>query len=383
MNTIPDPNEAGRVYLLKNASIFSGADPESLLAIAAAMQELDVVQGQRIFAAGDPADSMFIISEGTFRVHDHENVLNILGPGDIFGEYALLDGNRRTASVTAISDAHLLRLPASDFHRILREDSSVTLSLIRSLVTRITKEKDKSEKLLQNILPYEVAEELKQKGKVDVKLISKASVLFTDFSGFTRIAGIMSPADLIAELNVCFTEFDHIISKYRIEKIKTIGDAYMCVGGVPAVNKSNAVDAVLAALEIRDFMNRRYREAVDAGGDYWKCRIGVHTGSLIAGIVGVKKFAYDIWGDTVNIASRMESCGEPGMVNISRQTYEAVKDFFDCSFRGGIEAKGKGCLAMYFVNKILSRWSEDGQGTRPSDELLKELESENNQNNEN
>ena len=215
----------------------------------------------------------------------------------------------------------------------------------------ISKEKDRSERLLLNILPYEVAEELKVKGSSDAKDYEKVTVLFTDFKGFTQISEKMAPSQLVGEINYCFSAFDNIIDKYGIEKIKTIGDSYMCAGGIPIENNTHPEDVVNAALEIRDFMNKQFSEKNLKGEIPFEIRIGIHTGPVVAGIVGVKKFAYDIWGDTVNTASRMESSGEPGKVNISGATYEHIKEKFNCIYRGKVEAKHKGMVDMYYVER--------------------------------
>lgn len=214
-------------------------------------------------------------------------------------------------------------------------------------------EKEKSDSLLLNILPEEVAEELKEKGSADAKNIDSATVLFTDFKGFTTLSEQLSAEELIEEINTCFSAFDHIMEKYQIEKIKTIGDAYMAAGGIPVSNETHALDVVNAALEIQTFMLEYAEEKKQKGAPYFEIRIGVHTGPVVAGIVGVKKFQYDIWGDTVNTASRMESSGEVGKINISESTYGIVKGSKEYTFesRGKIEAKGKGLLEMYFVEK--------------------------------
>jgi class 3 adenylate cyclase/Tfp pilus assembly protein PilF len=213
----------------------------------------------------------------------------------------------------------------------------------------IEEEKDRSEKLLLNILPVETAQELKEKGTATPKHYNKVSVLFTDFKGFTKIAEKLTAQELIAELNYCFFEFDKIIDKHRLEKIKTIGDAYMCAGGIPVANQTNPVDIVRAGLEIKDFMDNLKVEREKQGKDYWELRIGIHTGEVVAGVVGKNKFAYDIWGDAVNTASRMESSGIPGQVNISGTTYEFIKEQFVCTHRGKIQAKNKGEIDMYIV----------------------------------
>lgn len=210
----------------------------------------------------------------------------------------------------------------------------------------ISKEKKKSDELLLNILPIEVANELKEKGEAEAKLYNEVTVLFSDFVGFTNVVEYLPPQDLVTELHTCFKAFDSIISKYGIEKIKTVGDAYMAVSGLPASNAEHAISIVNAALDIRDYMKKRHQEL---GDKTFKVRLGINSGSVVAGIVGVRKFAYDIWGDTVNIAARMEQNSESDKINISGATYELVKDHFICEHRGKIYAKNKGEIDMYFV----------------------------------
>ncbi len=213
----------------------------------------------------------------------------------------------------------------------------------------ITKEKQRYEELLLNILPYEVAQELKENGKSEAKMFDHVTVMFTDFKDFTKIGEQMSPGQLVKEIDYCFSSFDKIIQKYGIEKIKTIGDSYMCAGGLPAVNKTHATDVIHAAIDIMTFMLEHKKEKEAKGETPFEIRIGINTGPVVAGIVGIRKFAYDIWGDTVNIASRMESSGEPGKINISGSTHEQVKEKFRCTYRGKVEAKNKGEIDMYFV----------------------------------
>ncbi|MFZ7146538.1 MAG: adenylate/guanylate cyclase domain-containing protein [Bacteroidota bacterium] len=216
---------------------------------------------------------------------------------------------------------------------------------------KINKARKRSDELLLNILPEEVADELKEKGSAEARHFDEVTVMFTDFKGFTGISEKLTPAELVNEIHICFKAFDTIIDKYNIEKIKTIGDSYMCAGGLPLPNNTHAIDVVKAALEIREFMQKHIEERKKSGKEIFELRIGIHTGPVVAGIVGIKKFAYDIWGDTVNIASRMESSGEPGQVNISGSTYEKVKNNFNCIHRGKISAKNKGEIDMYFVEK--------------------------------
>ncbi|MBL7776897.1 MAG: adenylate/guanylate cyclase domain-containing protein [Chitinophagales bacterium] len=213
---------------------------------------------------------------------------------------------------------------------------------------KIKKEKDRSESLLLNILPEEVAEELKTKGTADAKLFNDVTVFFSDFKSFTTVSEKLSPQQLVNELHECFSAFDSIMHKYNIEKIKTVGDAYLAVCGLPVANLKHAEDVIKAALEIQQLMAERKKLNINREGLY-DIRVGINSGSVVAGIVGVKKFAYDIWGDTVNTAARMEQNGEAGKVNISEATYELVKDKFNCEYRGEIEAKNKGKLKMYFV----------------------------------
>jgi class 3 adenylate cyclase len=214
----------------------------------------------------------------------------------------------------------------------------------------IEEEKVKSDNLLLNILPAEVAEELKQTGKSKAKSYESVSVLFIDIKDFTKISASQTPERIVADIDQCFRGFDDIVQKYGLEKIKTIGDAYMCAGGLPMKNSTHPVDIVNAALEIRDFIENLKKEKMKNNESYFDVRIGISSGPVVAGIVGNKKFAYDIWGDTVNTASRMETNGEIGKVNISNSTFELIKDKFKCTHRGKMPVKNKGDVDMYFVD---------------------------------
>lgn len=215
----------------------------------------------------------------------------------------------------------------------------------------IQKERERSEELLLNILPKIVADELKIKGTAKAKRFEEATVLFTDFKNFTSISKKMSPEQLVEDLDYCFKAFDGIMEKYGLEKIKTIGDAYMCAGGLPHSNNSQARDVVNAALEIQQFLSTWKLERIARNEPFFEARIGIHTGPVIAGVVGNKKFAYDIWGSTVNVASRMETGGEIGKVNISSSTYKLINNEFACEYRGKVNAKNYGEVDMYFVGK--------------------------------
>ena len=215
----------------------------------------------------------------------------------------------------------------------------------------VVHEMKKSDNLLLNILPKETAEELKEFGSANPKSYEMVSVLFTDFKGFTIISEKLTPKALVQELNYCFNAFDDIVAKYNLEKIKTIGDAYMCAGGIPIPNTTNAIDTINAAIEMQQFMHKWQQDKRSKGEFVWELRIGIHTGEIVSGVVGKTKFTYDIWGDTVNLAARMESSCEAGKINISEATYQLVKDSFKCTYRGKLKVKNKGEVSMYFVEK--------------------------------
>jgi adenylate cyclase len=225
----------------------------------------------------------------------------------------------------------------------------------------VNRQKKEIEGLLLNILPQEVANELQEKGYSTPRHYENVSVMFTDFKGFTIIADNMSPQELVEELSACFVAFDAIMEKYNLEKIKTIGDSYMCAGGIPTPDSNHVYNIVKASLEIQTFIKEYNRRRVERGLASWEARIGIHVGPLVAGVVGKKKYAYDIWGSTVNIASRMESNGMPGKVNISSATYHLIRDRFECSYRGKHEAKNLGQIDMYFVD----REKEEGEVVEP------------------
>jgi len=213
-------------------------------------------------------------------------------------------------------------------------------------------QKAQIEFLLLNILPAEVAKELQENGQSTPRYYESVSVLFTDFKGFTIIADSLSPQEVVAELNEWFFAFDEIMEKYDLEKIKTIGDSYMCAGGIPVASKDHPERIILAAMDIRQYMITKNERRRAEGLPTWELRIGIHVGPVVAGVVGKNKYAYDIWGSTVNIASRMESNGEPGQINISSATYELIKDKYNCKYRGKIYAKNVGEVDMYFVQSV-------------------------------
>ena len=226
-------------------------------------------------------------------------------------------------------------------------------ALVQERTKELEKEKQKSEELLLNILPEETARELKEFGFAKAKRHELVTVMFSDFKGFSHISEGMEPEDLVAEIDHCFRAFDEIMEKYGLEKIKTVGDAYLAVGGMRDTDEDEAVRVTLAAMEIQEFMAGLKIQREAEGRTCFEARIGIHTGPVVAGIVGIKKFAYDIWGDTVNLAARMETSGEAGKVNVSEATHAFIQDFFSFSRNGKYtETKGQD-IDMYFVDAYL------------------------------
>ncbi|MGB1093885.1 MAG: adenylate/guanylate cyclase domain-containing protein [Bacteroidia bacterium] len=248
-------------------------------------------------------------------------------------------------NIDAFSEYDISVLKSISAYLAIAIENSTLFAEVQENLKVISTEKKKSDELLLNILPEEVASELKQNGYAEAKHFEEVSVLFTDFVGFTRISQTLSPKDLVAEIDSYFSEFDRIMVKHGIEKIKTIGDAYMAVCGLPAENHEHALKIIRAAKDIVAFVADR-----KSNGGLFDIRVGINTGSVVAGIIGIKKYAYDIWGDTVNTAARMESNSEAGRINISETTYELIKSEFNCTYRGEIEAKNKGLIKMYFVD---------------------------------
>ncbi len=212
--------------------------------------------------------------------------------------------------------------------------------------------KRQTEEMLHNILPSELADELRANGHVKPMRYEPVFVLFTDFAGFTKAAEKMEAGELVEELNECFCHFDWVMGKYGVEKLKTIGDGYLAVAGMPRSTPEDAMNVLRAALEMRDYMLKRKTEREASGHPFWDIRIGLHVGPLVAGVVGVRKIAYDVWGDTVNTASRIESAGEPGRVDVSADFHAWVSDRVISESRGKIDCKHKGEIEMFFVDGV-------------------------------
>lgn len=249
---------------------------------------------------------------------------------------------------------HILNMLLSTYENSLKQYNELVNAQIelKKLNKSLDISKKETEEVLLNILPKRVAKELRQTGKAKPVFYESASILFTDFKGFTKLSEKFTTEELIHQLDQFFCYFDSIMQMYNIEKIKTIGDAYMCVSGIPEKNPNHAVNIIKAGLELADYMNIVNTINSQKEIPPWEIRIGVHSGPLVAGVVGTKKFCYDVWGDSVNVASRMESSGVPGRVNISGDTYEMIKENFVCEYRGKVAAKNKGEIDMYFVNGV-------------------------------
>ncbi|NND78081.1 MAG: tetratricopeptide repeat protein [Flavobacteriales bacterium] len=329
--------EGARKASIQDSIIFNIIDADDALAILYD----GIGDHQKAYARLQESEQLEDLSydqeEFSKILQKHSDHYQEIADAELERDAAIIEKNnaQRKFFIGAMIAAILAALGLLNRYRYVRKNRNI-----------IAAEKRRSDDLLLNILPEKTAEELKENGTAKALRFDQVSVLFTDFKGFTAASGVMDPTKLVDILHGCFSAFDDIVGKYNIEKIKTIGDAYMCVSGLPKENPDHARDLVLAGLEFQAYVESR------KGDDFpFTMRLGINTGSVVAGIVGKKKFAYDIWGDAVNIAARMESNGEIGRVNVSETTYQMIKDEFDCEPRGAIEAKGKGKLNMYFVNQ--------------------------------
>lgn len=328
----------------------------------------------RRYRQGVNSAKYYLIGWTIFLVLVMIYILTINGviPGNFFTTHSIFIGHMTEVLLLSFALADRINIlkkendiKQKEIIRQLEENEQLQIKVNRELEEKVRErtaevvkqrneaevQRARSDELLLNILPAETAEELKSTGKARAKHINQVTVLFSDIQNFTTIAETLSPAQLVDEINQCFSKFDEIMARHGVEKIKTIGDSYMAAGGLPAPNDTHAVDVVEAALEIQEFIDQHVTEMVNRGMKPFRIRVGIHTGPVVAGIVGIKKFAYDIWGDTVNLASRMESSGEVGEVNISEATYQLVKDKYQCIHRGKLQAKNKGLMDMYFVKR--------------------------------
>jgi class 3 adenylate cyclase/CheY-like chemotaxis protein len=284
---------------------------------------------------------------------------------DYGGESMRLDVTRR----------QLLNLLLSTYENILQQNTKLA-EMHRELAEtsqQLTESLRRTRELLYKVFPQPIADELAAHGRSEPKHFDSVTVLFTDFVGFTKTAESMPPRQLIEGLEGYFRRFDGLLAECRVEKLKTIGDAYMAAGGVPEPNASHAVDVALVAIGLREAVASIGRERGVAGLSCFPIRIGIHTGPLVAGVIGEQRFLYDLWGDTVNTASRMESAGEPGRINISDATRRLVERWFVCTPRGRLEVKGKGAVEMFFLDRLRPEFSADDAGLTGNERFAAEL----------
>lgn len=272
--------------------------------------------------------------------------------------------------------SHLVNLLISTYKNTLAQNTQ--LSKMQSGLNAANKEleltKKEHEDLIHNIFPEKIAENLLAYGTVTPERYEDSTVMFTDFVGFTKVVPDLSPEELIASLSFYFDHFDELTARHNLIKIKTIGDSYMAAGGIPERNSSHPIDAILAALKITDFV-KTYGEKENQSVPYLPIRIGIHTGKAVVGVIGKSRFAYDIWGETVNLAARLEEHSHDNAINISEQTYHRVKDYFECESRGNVQAKYIGEIPMYFVKRIKPEFSEDDEGLFPNRLFIREYNS--------
>ena len=326
--------------------------------LAARNEELEKTQEQKAVVEKRVAETRREIKSLSREALEQRTIANDareqLMEAELETQAAEIKAERQTFQLyTAIGiGTGLFLLAALFFSRFrVKQRSAKKLSLANDALDEA---RQKSDELLENILPAEIAKELKETGKARARQFPDATVLFCDFVNFTATAERLGAEALVQELDVCFKAFDAIMDRYPgVEKIKTIGDAYMAASGLSA-RKSVPHDIIRAALEMQRFLTEEGDKRRMLGLPYFTGRIGLHTGTVVAGVVGARKFAYDIWGDTVNVASRVESQSEPGRVNVSGSTYEMIRYRFRCTYRGKVEAKNKGMIDMYFVEEELS-----------------------------
>lgn len=354
-----------RAALRRNYNIFTALSGEEGMEIIAQHDIHIIVTDQRMPGmtgvqflqhVPDEPDNIRMILTG---FSDVEAIIEAINTGKVY-RYITKPWDKDDLKITIDNALEAVRLRRDNKHLILelQKNNESLEQKVRERTIEIEKksilleaEKIKSDQLLLNILPEEIAVELKRFGRSYARKHNQVSVLFADVKGFTSITENMTPEELITQLDEIFRGFDHITGKYGMEKIKTIGDCYMCASGLPTDENDNARIAVQAAMDLQEFMQGFNGAKKIQDLPCFEIRVGIHTGPVVAGVVGITKFVYDIWGETVNVASQMERCSLPGKINISGQTFSLVKDYFECESRGKIATKGKEEMDMFFVKK--------------------------------
>ena len=257
-------------------------------------------------------------------------------------------------------------LPRFSTRLLARQHEFVIRCTHRFFDSALKRSLERTEQLLRTVLPERIAREWQEQGTIKPTYVPVASVLFTDIVGFTRLSEILTPEELLSELDRCFSHFDQIVEQHQLEKLKTIGDAYMCAGGLLETRRQHPLDIALCALRIQEFMRKYRKSRARAGLPVWDLRVGIHVGPVVAGVIGTSRFSYDIWGDTVNLASRMEDAGEPRRINVSQEFKEMTDRLFSFEYRGQLPVKGKGGLDMYFLTGIRPELTVRNRGRVPS-----------------
>jgi class 3 adenylate cyclase len=356
-----------RAALRRNYNVFTAESGEEGIQIISKNDIHVVVTDQRMpnmtgvqFLQHIPGDqdNIRIILTG---FSDVESIIEAINTGKVY-RYITKPWDKEELKITIDNAVETVMLRRNNKKLIseLQANNEHLEEKVKSRTAEVERQKEviqaakmQSDSLLLNILPDEIAEELKRFGRSYARKHPQVSVLFADIKGFTLVAEALSPEKLVTELDEVFRAFDNIVDKYDMEKIKTIGDAYMCACGLPRSDGENALKAVKTAIDMQQFIRGFGLACRIQNLPEFEIRIGIHTGPVIAGVVGSRKFAYDIWGDTVNIASLMEQHGEVGKINISASTYSLIKEHYDCKHRGKIEVKSKGGIDMYFVGDAL------------------------------
>jgi class 3 adenylate cyclase/DNA-binding response OmpR family regulator len=297
-----------------------------------------------------------------------DHLLRHLSAPDTPGEPLPLEYAGETMQLD-VSRRQLLNLLLSTYENILRQNTKLEEmhSQLTTASQQLGESLQKTQDLLYRVFPRQIADELANAGQSQPRHFDAVTVLFTDFVGFTRVAESMEPKQLINGLEEYFRRFDSLTARCHMEKLKTIGDAYVAAGGVPTANATHPLDAALLALAIRECVAEAAREWEGTSMPSFAIRIGLHTGPLVAGVIGEQRFTYDLWGDTVNTASRMESGGEAGRINISSSTHQLVEPFFECTPRGSIAVKNRTAVEMYFLERLRPEFSADPAGLTPNE----------------
>lgn len=335
------PQDALNRYNQAREAAIAAALPDLVLQSVEHLQDLAVQQGDYQTAYRWSNERSTLLQDKSRRYANEESQKHETA------QTALEDQKKRETRIWLASLFGLL-ITMSVFYYLRQRSNRRMRGELSEKNAIIEEKRRRSEQLLLNILPRAVAAELTVRNKVLARRYERATVMFADFVGFTLAAEQLEPEVLVQELDFCFSQFDSIIGRFRIEKIKTVGDAYICASGLSDRNEHPA-DMIRAAIEMQAFLKKYNAERSTADRPQFEARIGIHFGPVVAGVVGAKKFAYDIWGDTVNTAARLEEGGKPGKINISEATWEQVREEFSCTFRGKFPAKNKGEIAMYFV----------------------------------